>query len=464
MTKRYQPSDGPLSSKAQQLKYVISKALRQERMLLARERDIRKADQVGKFWQRFAALRDDLSQSVTPQNFIIDMLINIIIVSGESYAQELFSAEDKAEEDTLTGKIKKVQQQFKDTQNQMKQKTGQLIKNLSKDFSTQAQNIKKTLGYAQEQFAQEVTYVQRMINLSMPPLRFIVDGIPGDLFFKAAPMKVPGNYPWYNVYQIPDWAFDPVSASFIQRGAFAYDLASKNIVQATPGAPAGTIHQVLADPGQWRDASNNVSTVYAEQNQIFTEYFTNKSSYQVQAEITLINVAYPFCAGIIFNRARWLAGSLDRASTYRLVGLYGTQQNSTPKVGLYLGQTSFQSLGGVLPVATSPLHAIAAGTSAPLYTFAPSDAANLGKDPVVFRITLVTQELSVYVSLEKKTGTTWQNLYSGSVANFDPAESKLVFWYHGIGFMAPGCQASFKIIAPPDLAFSSTKQPRGSTP
>ena len=51
------------------------------------------------------------------------------------------------------------------------------------------------------------------------------------------------------------------------------------------------------------------STWQAAQTTIFTEYITSEKEYTIEAEITLVDCTYPFFAGIVFNKARWVSGS-----------------------------------------------------------------------------------------------------------------------------------------------------------
>lgn len=432
--------ESPLSSKGAMLKQLMQAALAQERTFLSDQGSSKRAV-AGALWDTFELLLKEAGQKVAPQGLILDLLLNVVVISGEQFAQDLFSQQDKEEEALLTARIKKVQEAFQATSTKMRQQTDVALKSLGHNFVAQIGAIQKELEYAQERFLQEVTYVQRLINLSVPPQRFIVNGIQAGRFFKASTMLTPStSYPWHNVYQIDgDWTFDKNTGSFIQRGAL--------------GSQSGFILNALANPQLWR-SQTGPSSAYAEQNHIFTEYFTQKSVYQIQVEMTLINCAYPFFAGIVFNKARWLSGSLERMNTYRLVGLYGANAS---QVGLYLGQTTIPASTAGIPFSVTPLNQIISGTMPALHSLLPAEVEGLSRDPLVFRFTLGVQESFVTLTLEKKTDTGWKQLFVSSITNLQPAESKLLFWYHGIGFMAPGCQAAFKIIQPEELSFIAGK-------
>lgn len=422
--------------KAFVLKRLIEGALVQERTQIVLDNP----ESIKHFWDTFELLLEESGQKVEPQNLIFDLLLNVVVVSGEQFAETLFTQEDKAEQKKLTDRITQIGQSYKETQVKMQQKTVSLLKNLNQSFTAQVGALQKSLGYAQSLFGQEVTYIQRLINLSVPPQRFVSTPVQTELFFKASPMTVPGSsFTWYNVFSSSgDWGFDESEGVFVQRG----------LGMGLQPASSASIKQNLAQP--W-SSSGGTDTDTADQNQIFTEYFTSASAYQVQAEVTLIQCTYPFFAGIVFNRARWLSGSSDRMKGYRLVGLYGAMVGGKPTVSLYLGQTQMSTLG-ILYTTTTPLHQIVSGTLPALYTLESADVNALGKDPLTFRCTVLTQESVVSVTLEKKENTGWKNLFATSVNALDPTESKFLFWYHGIGFMAPGCQAAFKILQPKELA------------
>ncbi len=388
------------------------------------------------FWTSFELIVEESAQKVQPQNILFDLLLNVVIVSGEQFAQELFSADDKVEQQKLMDRVKKIAESYKATETKMQLRTGSSLKSINQNFVEAVGAIQKSLSYTQALFGQEVSYIQRLINLSIPPQLFVILPVETEHWFKASSMPVPNSTSnWYNIFPVGDWQFDDMGGFFVQRGL--------NI-----GAQPDLVKKGLQKP--W-SSSPGADTDLADQNQIFTDYFTSQSAYQVQTEITLIQNVYPFFAGMLFNRARWLSGSPDRMFGYRLVGLYGSMSNGKPTIGLYLGQTQMTSLGG-LYTTTTPLQQIASGKLPVLYTLEDADVRALGKDPSTFRLTVLTQESSVSVTLEKKEGSSFKELYAGSVSTLDPAESTFLFWYHGVGFMSPGCQAAFKILQPKDLA------------
>jgi len=395
-----------------------------------------------------ASEEEDPSTLVYVQNFIIDLLLNMVVTSGQQYASMLFNQQEQQEDAQLNQKIKDLQTQFKATQSSLAQQTEQTLKTIESEFSSQLDTIQKTTTAAQQEFLKEVQYVQRLVNLNVPSQQFLTDFTSRtslDVLFGSSTMLTPNNgTTWYNIFgrSYPtqqDWEFDPDLQAFAQRGPLG----------AQPSSVINNLSQ------QWLDDQSKVNSAVAEFNQIFTEYYTTQSSYTIKIQVTLINCSYPFFAGILFNKARWLSGSPDRMYSYRLVGLYGTKSGKTPRIGFYGGQTISTNVGG-LTIPTTTLNAITTGTNLPLYTLPSTVTSLVGKDPVTFIITLAVQESTVTAVLDLvNSDNSTKTLFSSPLAELDSQESQLLFWYHGIGFMAPGCQALFKIIQPTELTYTS---------
>jgi hypothetical protein len=413
-----------------------------------------------KMWTDFEYLfSKELHEKVSVQNFIIELVIQMVIISGESYTQQLFSDEDKATRDKLIKQIQAVQQQYIDKKDALSATTSNSITALAEGFQTALQGIQNTTGAAQTRLIQEMTYINRLSNISTQPQTLLIGQILVDQFYGASQMITPSNgYTWHNFYQKSDWEFDTQLGGFVQRGA--------------TGSQSGLIQQELC--AQWQGetdttgptctATGNV-VVKADSNQggqnyIFTEYYTTESPYTLEVEVTLINCIFPFCAGVMFNVGRWLSGNIQRMNQHRLVGLYGSQEGGKSVVGLYGGQTVFSDIG-----ATTPLNYIVGDRSSyqpqaePLYPLTDDDIKGLSQDPLTFVITISTSESEVYVNLDKVDASgNRQNLVSQKqlpIAN--PQQNQLMFWYHGIGFMSPGCQALFKIIQPQALTYTASQ-------
>jgi len=427
------------------LRQLLCDALEHERTLLCTQTDDERTDNLEKIWDLYHhAVHEDFSQKVSPQGFIMGIILTILVTSGGQAAEKLINKEEQAKLKDLFAKVKAIQKAFKAKEAQLNKNTKATIATLGKNFNTRVSKIKKTLGDAQNQLQQEIRYIQRLVNVSTTPLPFFIPGqtILIDQQFGASPMNTPKNgYTWHNVWgATSDWAFDPKSGGFIQRGI-------------QPGSQGGFIVNQLGKQLMGSDGKADASM--AELNCIFTEYFTTKQPYTLEFELTLFNNAFPFCAAVIFNKPRWLSGNPDRMYSYRFVGIYGDSSNN---IGIYAGQSVSKKSAGIA-VTTTPLKGIIGNTDPSvfkkLYTFKPNELPAFGKQPITYVISIETQESQFNVTITKKGEK--QPLVTSPVSFNDPTMNTLLSWYAGIGFMAPGCQALFKINKPTELTYTKAQ-------
>ncbi len=202
------------------MKTILHNMLAYERESLKKNILSRKAAIVDKMWSDFEYLfTKEIHEPVNVQNFIIDLVINMVIITGESYTQQLFNDDEKKQVKGLNDQIKAARDAYNAKKAEITATTNQAISLLAQGFQSSLTAIQNTEGVAPTRFAQEITYINRMINLTKPACQLLVNPIQQDLFFNAAPMSTPNNgYKWYNVYQITDWEFDSQLGGFIQRG------------------------------------------------------------------------------------------------------------------------------------------------------------------------------------------------------------------------------------------------------
>ena len=101
------------------------------------------------------------------------------------------------------------------------------------------------------------------------------------------------------------------------------------------------------------------------------------------------------------------------------------------------------------PTITTPLSQIYdAQTRQQLYTLPAEDIKVIGKNPLTFIITIQTSVSTINVSLFKKIGDQKTKLTQTTINSPDQQQNRALYWYHGLGFMSPGCQAIFKMIQP----------------
>jgi hypothetical protein len=344
----------------------------------------------------------------------VDIGMQIALTSGESYTEQLFGEDDQKEYKALMDQQTAIQRNFQSFQATLAQKTNDTVTQQSKAFTQKFEALNKQREFSQQRLIQEINYLSKSVDFSVPKTRYLSAPITYDQYFGASPMNMlPGIAPWYNVFQ-NSWLFDKTSMKFIQQSII----------------PFGSVYE-------------------AAQNSIFTEYITGKKKYVIEAEISIIDVTYPFFAGIIFNKARWLSGSEERMQQYRLVGLYGSIDKT---IVLTFAQTNIQPATDGSPTITTPLAQISNAQTRPLlYKLSQEDIGELSKNPLTLILQIETSLLRVGIILFKKEGDQKKQLASTTIENLDPSQSRSLFWYHGIGCMSPGCQALFTILQPIDI-------------
>ena len=448
------------------LKHLLCKALRDERTILCEQSNDIRAQTSKKLWDLYHhAVHEDFQQAVSPQGFIMGIILTVLVTSGGQAADKIISKQDKAKLKTLFGKITDLQKAFKAKEKTLATNTAATITNLGNDFKKRVKDIQQTLGAAENQLRQEIQYIQRLVNVSVTPLPFFLPGQTTliDRRFGASAMNTPKNgYTWHNVWGASsDWAFDPALEGFVQRGIPPGTAQGGYIVnqlgnQLKNGeSKTGTLKIKGSTTAETAGGSGTTDAIMAEFNTIFTEYFTTQQLYTIEVELTLFNNAFPFCAAIIFNKPRWLSGNPDRMYSYRFIGIYG---ESPKNIGIYGGQSATQA-GAGLATTTTPLKGIIHNTDPSvfkkIYTFKPHEVDSFAKQPVTYVISIQTQESQFNVTVTKKGET--QPIVSSPVAFNNPLMNTLYSWYAGIGFMAPGCQALFKINKPTELAYTQAQ-------
>ncbi len=314
----------------------------------------------------------------------------------------------------------------------------EIVPAILNSFKTGQKNISDQYGIINQNQSKELNYLFQSINLDSPVQHYLMFPIiPWDQYFENGIMLTPNNgHPWYNIFQVNygnlGWIFDPVANSFIQTGLVFF------------GTPF------------WTNKDNSGSD--PSQNAIFTEYISSQNSYEIEIDMNLINCSYPFFAGVMFNRARWISADPERIWQYRLLGLYGNQTDpkdpKTRSIVLGFGQQIIQfdtdpTTGQKTETILSPLQL--ATTQAPLFTLPTVDIDTLDKEPILYTLKITTAPTQVQLTLSKKDvhGAATQ-LYSTTLANLD----NYLAIFHGIGFMSPGCQTEFKIIKPDALVYT----------
>lgn len=301
-----------------------------------------------------------------------------------------------------------------------------------------AQTNIQTLNTKQQAQMQNMTaYIQEAISRQQPQSHYLENGSTYDEYFTLGTMYTPQGASWKNVFPIGNWEYDEMSDSFWQMSC--EQLSSSNANALSSG-----------------DKSPN--------NSIFTEWITQKQSYEIECEITLYQVTYPFFAGIIFNKARWISGDQTRLQSYRLFGVYGNQVNSKLSIQtcfaeMYPKKSSATPAVGQQPNIKYhyPLEQILAGKAS-------YQTNTLNKTPIEQKIFENISVQPVVLTLKITTTPTqiqckiWNNNITNEPDQFITIQSKNVnlYLYHGIGFMSPGAMAQFKLKKPTALLFQQS--------
>lgn len=351
-----------------------------------------------------------------------------ILFGGSSMYNSWLGEQSQKIFDEYTKKQNQIQDDFSQYLKQLSNDQQAIAKSIVKGFADAQTKLQKQFSDLNTQQKQETSYLLRSLSLVLPLERYLASPpVSYDQLFEASSMYTPGNGQWYNMFQVQqtDWEYDPLSKSFVQYGA----------------APFGTPY--------WSDKDNGTDP---SQSSIFTEYIAPKRAYELEIEITLLNASYPFFLGIEFNRGHWISGDPEKPSQYRLLGIYGqqdAQKQSTLTVNFAEQKITIDKNVETL---AAPLELIATDQKTKLATVPAAVATDLVRDPQHFIFSIQSQRsIITYTVTHKKANNQTEPIASGTLNDL----SKDLAIHSGIGFMAVGCQASFKINKPTTLQYST---------
>lgn len=276
-------------------------------------------------------------------------------------------------------------------------------------------------------------YIFKAISLHKQPLYYLISPSVAmilDQGFTNGTMYTPNGPTWKNIFQYGDWEYDYVSDSFYQ-----YNKVP--------------VFTTTTDP---RTDTPIQSSSQAAYNSIFTEYFTYARSYEIQCEITLYDIQYPFFVGMQFNKTRWISGNADSITKSRLLGIYGS---SARNIGIYYTEqkilpSSPKGKSASISDFTTlyPLEQIVQKKTQQQAALSSNLFNNIYQQPTTFIIRVITSPQTIEYKIwpqntpEPQSFTTINNI------------QKDLYLYHGIGFMSPGAIAQFKLVKPTNLLFS----------
>ncbi len=384
--------------------------------------------------QHAAAMRvRHLEPQIQMQQFeeIFAIALQSYIMAGGGMYTQWIDEQDQLEYKKLSDEQNQIRSDFELYLHNIKTAQETITKKILNGFQQGMKDIGADYKKANKEQEDEQVYLFKSINLDYPIVRALnLPPIPFDQIFAASIMSTPARHRWYNMYQYGDWEFDAKRNSFWQNGLVLFGIP---FWQATDK----TDQSLISDPSQ---------------NSIFTEYISNDASYDIVVECTLVNAQYPFFVGLLFNRARWISADPERIWQYRLVGLYGTQLKpddpNTRTINLCFAQQILATVNKQENI-ISPLQQITTSNKS-LFQLSAADAKTLIKDSLTYRFEINVAPTNVTITLLSKDGT---KLYSNTLNNLDP----YLAIFNGIGFMAAGCQAEFKIIKPEQLVYTAAE-------
>lgn len=374
-----------------------------------------------------------------------DFALQGLVMAGGELAMQWVDEADQLIYKIIQKRQQKITDDFKIFRKQVDTDQKTMRTNISTAFAASQKLLNQEFVQTNAQLREEIVYLNQAINLDIPIKHYLQAWRSWDQYFQTSPMFTPKTmYSWYNIFNIythGDWEFDATTNSFWQNGLVEF--------------PKPLLWQ--------KKEKKDIFTDDPAAESIFTEYITDKLSYDIEVECTLLTCTYPFVVGLTFNRGRWISGDPERVWWYRLLGLYGQEGTpgdaTTRNINLSFAQQKLELPGGQREkeVITSPLEQIMKDKTTPInYKLDAKAVTDLVKNPITFVFKITNQPSTVTIELDQKekdaTGKeTIKQLYSGSVSNLE----RYIYQYHGIGFMAAGCQATFKITKPEGLVYTS---------
>lgn len=389
----------------------------------------------------------DRARSITAEvkvQFLEDLLMMMLqsyLMAGDSMYGQWLDQRLSDEFDVANKKQQEIQTEFQKYIQSLNSIQKRVVGQILAGFNTGMKKLSDDYKKVNKQQIKEQTYLFKSINLDYPIQQALFSPpTPYDQIFQASIMNTPKSQQWYNIYQYGDWEFDPVRNSFWQNQLVPFGI---------PFWQQG--FSALQKPGAEKQGQSYTDPA---ENSIFTEYISNEKTYDIVVECTLINCSYPFFLGVFFNRGRWISADPERIWQYRLCGLYGNQTRPDDSASRSINFAYAQQIIKIIDNKEniiSPLEQIttarAGQSDIMLYQLPKTDIDFLAKDAITYVFTIKTSPTAVTLSLAKKGE---RQLFSTTLNNLE----KYLAIFGGIGFMAAGCQAEFKIIKPEKLVFS----------
>lgn len=356
---------------------------------------------------------------------VMDMSVMLLTMQGASLANQHIAAQGELLSQKINKNSQSIQTNLQSFQKKAQKDQQTKMESMMTVFSHAQNDIQAKTQQASTILNLELDHLYKNISISAPQQNYIFNQIQFDQLFTLGTMLTPKGSLWKNPFSVGDWEYEANSNSFWQ-------------YQSSP-----IFNLIANDSGK-----TTSSSLQAENNSIFTEYFTNSSNYTIAGSITFHHVDYPFFVGIIFNKARWISGSFESIRKSRMIGVYGA---SVDDIGIYFAEqytTTEEQLNnskGDDPIQT-PLQQIINNKVNKKIKLPNDIFTNLENAPLVLNFEITTSPTKATLTLfhdhNKFTPITIENL--------NPA----FYMYHGIGFICPGAIAQFNLLQPQDLVFT----------
>lgn len=368
-------------------------------------------------------------KKVVAQNMLIDMAIMMGSQFAVEAANEWVETQDSVLYDVLTQASTNIQNDFSEFQNTISTSVSQNLTDVVSNFTSAQSDIADETTQAQADSEIESSYLTDMVSLDLPQTNYIFAPADYDSAFAKSPMYTPSGKTWYNVFAKGDWEFDPTTSSFWQYEVIdSYQLDSDTNTETLDQAPF---------------------------NYVFTETFSTADSYNIDCDITLYSVSYPFFSGVMFNKNRWISGDMAGLRRCRMVGIYG---KSETEIGVYYSEqytddSTVQTSTNVSEMTSPtqfPLDQIFDGTAQKLGDIEITDFSTISDQEVTYSFQITTTADTVSATFGKSDSTDTASTTTATITSKDSS----LFLYHGIGFISPGAAAQYTLKAPTSALFS----------
>jgi hypothetical protein len=360
--------------------------------------------------------------SLDMAHMAIDMGVMLAAQQGASMANAHITSQGQLLAAQISKSSQTIQNNIQAFQTKAQTNQQQKLQSMMTAFSGAQKDIQEKNQQASALSNLELDYLYKNISIDQPQQNYIFNQIQFDQLFTLGTMLTPQGPLWKNPFSVGDWEYESTTNSFWQ-------------YQSSP-----MFHQNTDDAG-----NTTSSSLQAENNAIYAEYFTTAPSYTIAGTISLNRADAPFFAGIIFNKARWISGDFEAIRKCRMIGIYG----ATPTdIGVYFAQQFTMNDAQLKanpdddPIQT-PLQQIIKGKVNKLINLPSQAFTNLPNAPLTFNYEIMNSPTKVDFKLWVGTNQP----ITITMDNLDPA----IYMYHGIGFICPGAVAQFTLSQPQDF-------------